>query len=769
MLSWRSPRHGTPTQGVELALAARPGRWTVRCRPLIGLIVALALWCLHPALASAHAHLVQADPAPGSVIARAPATGSFLFDEPLNPALTRVRIMDGAGHMVTTKGGHLAPGHSGELWRLPLPRLAPGAYSVLWTSESATDGHIMSSFYTFRVALGGGADAIGALSGGGMQAGNGSGMGVDLGTGAVISMLFSWLGQMAQALWLGALMVELLVLSPARRAVQTPEADLARAATRRVWSIVQGAPLIIAVSVAGEVISLALQGTGGDWTRALAPATLGGILSSRNGQLMLARGVLLVLAARMAGRAHVPILAVSTRESQERRWSPQAAALIAPRHTALSWEAARFSVAILAAVYMLLVALSGHAAAVSPLWLSSGIDWAHLMCTAAWVGGIAALAYGVMPQRAALHAAERAAAVLPLLDRFSPLAYAAVGTLALSGAYNAVSHLHQPSMVTGTVYGQLLMVKMGLVGLLMALSATHVYRLRPQIARARRLAEETVNTVVRTDALATVHEGIATLAGRLRLEAAIGAAVLLATVAMAQTLPSTPAPASAAGGGLRTPASITTTMTLHDLRAELTIAPPTVGAVTMTLRLWEQGHPVTADSGAAIIHLYPVTHPALRAVLTPVARGARFVAHGGLAAGMGTWRADVLVRTAVVNTYRLLPFVFIIGAGATFPPPGLSPLSVTLWMSPQRHSAASALTIMGVHASAVRVVVQPMEMRAMRMSAIVYPASDSGRGNWRIANVVFPLPGHWNLTVEARSGGVWIALRQFMYHADAPS
>src|SRR5919204_749659 len=138
---------------------------TVYRRALAAGLLAGALWLLVPGVASAHAHLVQADPAPDSVIAHAPTVASFLFDEPLNPALTRVRITDAAGHQVTTDTGHLARGHHGELWELWLPWLPAGTYSVFWTSESATDGHVMSSFYTFRIAPSGGAARAGAVTG----------------------------------------------------------------------------------------------------------------------------------------------------------------------------------------------------------------------------------------------------------------------------------------------------------------------------------------------------------------------------------------------------------------------------------------------------------------------------------------------------------------------------------------------------------------------------------------------------------------------------
>src|SRR5919204_1863183 len=79
-------------------LSAAKGRKPSVRRPVLGaLLLAIILWLAAPNIASAHAHLVQADPAPDGVIAHAPSVATFLFDEPLNPALTHVRVMDAAG------------------------------------------------------------------------------------------------------------------------------------------------------------------------------------------------------------------------------------------------------------------------------------------------------------------------------------------------------------------------------------------------------------------------------------------------------------------------------------------------------------------------------------------------------------------------------------------------------------------------------------------------------------------------------------------------
>jgi len=761
-----------PLTGASRSRAPRRAR-----RLGFSMLAAVALWLLAPAVASAHAHLTRADPAPGSVIARAPSVALFTFDEPLNPALTSVRIADAAGHTVATGRGSLAPGHDGELWQVPLSQLGAGTYSVFWTSKSATDGHVMSSFYTFRVAPNGSAGGVGAVTGaaaggdgGGAGAGSsGSGPGLGLGGGALATALLHWLGLMAQALWLGALLVELAVLAPVRRGAGTPATSLARAAAPRVWRLARLAPVVVVWALAGEVVSLALAGTGGDWGRALDPETLSGILSSQNGRLVLVRFAALLVALALTGWASAPAAAPATEgvphQPGPARRNPRAVGIIAPplgrgaALPALRWESVRLPLTLLAALYMLLAALSGHAADVNPLWLSYGVDWLHLVCTAAWAGGIAALAFGVLPLRHALPPGERAPAALPLLDRFSPVAYAAVGALALSGLFNAVSHVAEPSVLVGSTYGQLLIVKLALVALLAALSATHVYVLRPRMARLGRDAGDAV-------AVAAVHEGLATLAARLRLESMVGAAILLATALMSQTLPpgSAPAPAAPASAA-RTPeivatlAAISGVATAGDLRGTLTVAPPAVGTTTFTLALAERGTPLDENSAAAIIHLYPAARPDLRATLDTVARGTRFSARGSLPS-TGTWRADALVRTAMASDYRTLPFTFTAGPGAAFIEPGRNPAAVALRIDPGRLGVPNTVTITGVRASGVRLLSETLDMR---MGILPYTAVSLGAGRWR-AGMVYPLmSGRWALTVQARRGGAWVSLRRFVY------
>ena len=748
-------------------------------RLLLGLLLAAVLWLLAPGVASAHAHLVQADPAPDSVIAHAPAVATFLFDEPLNPALTRVRITTASGRQVTPDVGHSGAGHNGELWELALPSLPSGTYSVFWTSESSTDGHVISSFYTFRVSPSGGADSSGAVTGAaaGSYGGGGSGSTglLSIGGGAAVIAFFSWLGLMAQALWLGALVVELAVLAPVRGGA-TARARLAWAAAPRLWWLVRGALAVTLAALVLEIVSLAVQGTGGDWGRALAPATLGGIFSSQNGHFMLARFAVLIVALPLAWWAGVPAAQSLPEIARPARRSPQALGITAPGLAAPRWRTVRAPLAVLAAGYMLLVAFSGHAADVTPGWFSYPIDWLHLVFTAAWAGGIAALAFGVLPARHTLPLHEdapeqRTLAVLFLLDRFSPVAFLAVGVLALTGLYNAVNHLDSPSQLSGTAYGQLLVVKLCLVALLILLSASHVWALRPRLTRLARAmtsdgAPHRARTMKRTahdaGALAAIHEGVGALAARLRLESGVGAAILLATALMGQTLPSNGAVTPAAPVA---PAAITGSATRADLRATLTVAPPAVGTTTFSLNLWEQGAPLNGDNAAALIHLYPAgQHPAgqpsLRANLTTQAQGTRFTARGSLPS-TATWRADVLVRTAALNEYRTLPFTFTVGPGASFLAPGTNPNGVTLAVAPALITAPNTFTITGLQAQAVRLLSQSLDMN---MGILPYSAQALGGGRWRVSGLYAPMNGRWGLTVQVRQNGIWSSVRQFAYY-----
>jgi copper transport protein len=112
------------------------------------------------------------------------------------------------------------------------------------------------------------------------------------------------------------------------------------------------------------------------------------------------------------------------------------------------------------------LSLSGHSAAdAGSSWKSEVADWAHLSAATLWIGGLVQLVVVVWP-------------LVPDLRRsaflaFSRLATVCVGVLLLAGVYLAILRLPQLSDLWTTGYGQILLVKIALVGLALAWGGLH--------------------------------------------------------------------------------------------------------------------------------------------------------------------------------------------------------------------------------------------------------------------------------------------------------
>jgi copper transport protein len=107
-------------------------------------------------------------------------------------------------------------------------------------------------------------------------------------------------------------------------------------------------------------------------------------------------------------------------------------------------------------------AASGHAASEKPRWLATASDSVHILAMGIWIGGLVVLAVALLPRREPSEL-ER---VLPV---FSRVAYACVGTLAVTGTYQAFLGVNSWRALADTDYGRLVLIKIGLFVLLIAL------------------------------------------------------------------------------------------------------------------------------------------------------------------------------------------------------------------------------------------------------------------------------------------------------------
>jgi copper transport protein len=122
------------------------------------------------------------------------------------------------------------------------------------------------------------------------------------------------------------------------------------------------------------------------------------------------------------------------------------------------------------------LSLSGHDAVDSgSSWLSEAADWVHIAAASLWIGGLATMAVLLWPGAPEL---RRSA-----FTRFSRFATVLVALVLTAGTYLAIVRLPHLSDLWLRGYGQVLLVKLGLVSCALAWGAFHNFVVKPALAR----------------------------------------------------------------------------------------------------------------------------------------------------------------------------------------------------------------------------------------------------------------------------------------------
>ena len=419
----------------------------------------------------------------------------------------------------------------------------------------------------------------------------------------------------------------------------------------------------------------------------------------------------------------------------------------------------------LALLYLLSIALSGHASAVPQLALTSVLfDWLHLLAMSIWVGGMAAIALVLVPliQRSGLEEIERRRAYLTLLDRFSPAAYLAVATAAFTGMFNTQVHLGSLDQLTGSAYGRFLLIKLLLILELCILSASHVFVTRPQIRQA--LGRP------RPGSLAA---DFASLAMRLRVEPIIGAFILLCVSLMGQVAPASPLDSTVASTASARPTSTPVPVAPHTISAtaskgalavSLSISPPSVGLANFVVTVRENGTPVT--DGQVRIRLSVPGQPTLGSVFVETTGQSGGYRGSGDLVQTGHWQAGVEVRThSDPLEFREVPFDFVAGPQPLFltglpHDTAYGSAQVRLF---QPQGAPSTLSVQLHPGLSVRYIVSMRYMAGM--PDVTYPAKSTG-GDFYSAAINFPMEGIAALDVQIQLNNAWHTMRTLVYQVN---
>ena len=504
-------------------------------------LVIAALVLSRPDTTSAHANLADADPAPNSVLDTSPSRITIWFTEPLEPSLSSIKVLDSEGSRVDNDDSTVNPSDPTVMYVTLQDDLPDGAYTVAWRSLSTVDSHTIRGtfFYSVGQPLSVGSSDLASET-------------------ALLSPaepFMRWVVLLGGLSVLGVLMLWLVVLRPPLVAMSDVEDLVARVRDRTDK-----------IAVAGIVVAL---------------------LGSAGHLLVQASSVHEVSILEAIGE---PVRFVITETEWGRGWLQRTSLLIgalgptwallrlrnAPstRRDTILW----ISAFLVTALAMATLSTTSHGAATPGIELAATVtDYIHLLAAAFWVGGLFGLAL-ILPVVFS-HSPEGNVrqVILALLPRFSLVAGLSVVALTVTGLYSAWAQVTVLPALT-VPYGQTLIAKTALVGVLLIFGATNLLWLTPAIRANRRAASLLRRTVT--------------------AEAIVGVLVILATAYLTSLEPARQV-ASRQGIGLSQ--SLTFQDTAEGATINVDIEPGRLGSNTVTVMLADRrGDPIANASGVDI-------------------------------------------------------------------------------------------------------------------------------------------------------------------------
>ncbi|MFG2756655.1 copper resistance CopC/CopD family protein [Streptomyces wuyuanensis] len=416
------------------------------------LITAALLGTVLTGTANAHAALTGSNPKDGAVLAVAPKDVTLTFSEQVALGNDSIRVLDptskrvDAGKLKNLSGGGVVS------YGVDLNSgLTKGTYTVAWQAVSA-DSHPIAGAFTFSI----GAPSKTAVELPKQEAG-----------GGLVGALY---GIARYAAYAG---FTVMVGAAAFVLVCWPRGAGVRPVQRLV---AYGWVTLTAATLAMLLLRNPYTGSGelGD---AFDLAGLQAVLATKTGAALVSRLLLLGAAAlfiavlfgayakratEAEGAAPRPAGTVGTAggDADDAGDDPGAAVDRAKEKQDLTFGLA-VGGTVVAAGIAATWALSEHASTGIQAGVAMPVDVLHLLAVAAWFGGLATLLV-------ALHRAPSVdrSAVL----RFSRLAFWSVVALAATGLYQSWRQVGSWSALTGTSYGRLLLVKIGLVAVLVGVA-----------------------------------------------------------------------------------------------------------------------------------------------------------------------------------------------------------------------------------------------------------------------------------------------------------
>ncbi|MFJ5721910.1 copper resistance CopC/CopD family protein [Streptomyces sp. NPDC093149] len=385
---------------------------------LVGMVFGLLLGGAGPA--SAHAALTGSDPQDGAVVDAAPKEVTLTFSEQVAMGSDSVRVLDPHGKRADTAVAprDLGSGSTVKYGVSLHSGLPDGTYTVAWQAVSA-DSHPVSGAFTFSV----GAPSKTTVALPTEQAG-----------GGLVGTLYDIARYAAYAGFILLAGGAAFVLACWQRGAG------ARPLQRLV---VRGWMTLTTATLAMLLLRNPYTGSG-KLADAFDLDGLKAVLDTRPGAALVSRLLLLGASALF-----IAVLFGAYAKREDEREKKDLTFGLAVGGTVIA--------AGIAGTW----ALAEHASAGIQPDIAMPVDILHLLAVAAWLGGLVALLV-------ALHRTPDIGATA--VRRFSRIAFGSVLVLTATGIYQSWRQVGTWSALTGTEYGRLLLVKVGLVAALVGIA-----------------------------------------------------------------------------------------------------------------------------------------------------------------------------------------------------------------------------------------------------------------------------------------------------------
>ena len=422
----------------------------------LSLLVLLILLSQAPAPAEAHANLVESNPAANSVLPDTPDGVTIRFSEPLEPALSEIRVLNSQGRRVDNTDSKVDPDNA-HLMSVSVEPLTNGTYTVAWKNVSTVDGHLIRGAFVFSVGEPVSSEAPD--------------------TGLHQPLLHSPLQPVARWIILlgilsavGGVTFLIFVARPALTDQDTQYESIAVLRRMVFWGVLIMACMASAVLIVASVVQLVVQASVAYETSimgALGEPLRSLLVETDWGRLWLWRALLAALMMVVLGTAWLRL-----RTEDESR----------------GVLFLMYSAALLGLGVLLTISMTSHAAATPNVrGMALLNDLVHMVGAAVWVGGLISLATTLFLSFKLLENSERRPILTSLARRFSLVAGLSVAVLVLTGIYSAWAQVTVVQALS-TPYGRTLVIKIGLVALMLLAAAANLVWVRPRLGSDGRAA-----------------------------------------------------------------------------------------------------------------------------------------------------------------------------------------------------------------------------------------------------------------------------------------